>query len=83
MRQTVKIFLGRTVLRKTGKGNSCWVQKSREQSGKNRWTFGSFDASEKFLLESFLHVNELFYCISTRKAVALHKFRMTRREELI
>jgi len=73
MRQTVKIFLGEQFLRKNREGQQLLGPKSREQSGKNRWTFGSFDASEKFLLESFLHISELFYCVSTQKAVPLHK----------
>ena len=41
VRQTVKIFLGKTVSRKTGKGNSCWAQKAENSWGKTLdiWQF--------------------------------------------
>ena len=70
MRQTVEIFLERTVLRKNREGQQLLGPKRQRTVREKRWTFCSFDASEKFLLESFLHVSELFYCVSTRKAVA-------------
>jgi len=56
-----KNLSGKTVLKRNQEGQQLLGPKSREQSGKNRWAFDSFDASEKVLLESFLHVNELFY----------------------
>ena len=80
MRQTVKNFLGRTVLRKTGKGNSCWVQKGREQSGKNVGHFAVFGASEKFLIESFYTSMNYFIVLAPERS--LHKFRDERESRL-
>ena len=56
-----KNLSGKNSLKRNQEEQQLLGPKSREQSGKNRWAFDSFDASEKVLLESFFHVNELFY----------------------
>ena len=55
--------------------------KSREQSGKNRWAFGSFDASEKVLFRVIFFTSMNYFVVLVPEC-SLHKFRDERESRL-
>jgi len=74
VRQIAKIFLGKTVLKRTGKGSSFWAQ-NREQVGENAeqlwfWRIRKIPLKVIFFTWSM----NCFIVLRTRKAVNLHKF---------